>query len=251
MLVVLPPSETKVSGGIDNQTLDVSALSFPVQNPVRLTLIEQVVELAQDPTRAMAALKLGPKGLGEIERNQDVLSSPVLPAIERYTGVLYDALDATGLGSASAWVTSHVGIFSALFGLVRASDLIPAYRLSFDSGLSLGKPQTQWASIVDSLWADVSGFVVDLRSEGYRALSPVPETAGVFVNLVQPGPVGQRAALGHANKSVKGRVVKAMALDGLEISSVQDLVSWGKGAGWTFDADSLRAGRIDLVVSGS
>jgi cytoplasmic iron level regulating protein YaaA (DUF328/UPF0246 family) len=251
MLVLLPPSETKVSGGLDNQSLDVSALSFPVQNSVRLRLIEQVLELSQDPTRARAALTLGPKGLGEIERNQQLLSSPVLPALERYTGVLFDSLDARGLGAASTWATSHIAIFSALFGLVRASDLIPAYRLSFDSRLSQGKPQTQWASVVDSLWADVPGFVVDVRSEGYRALAPVPDTVGVFVNLVKPGPLGERTALGHANKSVKGRLVRAMALDGLEVSSVQELASWGQGAGWSFDADSLHAGRIDLVVSGS
>jgi hypothetical protein len=251
MLVVVPPSETKVSGGRDDQVLDVSALSFPLQNPTRLSLLEQVEKLSLDPKKALAALKLGPKGHSEIERNQQIRFSGVMPALERYSGVLYDALDSATLGPGAAWAAKHLAIFSALFGLILSTDLIPAYRLSYDSRLSRGTPTTQWADVSDILWSEVRGFVVDLRSEGYRRLAVVPETRGVFVNLVQPGPVGQRKALGHANKSVKGQLVRAMARDGVQLDSVDDLIAWGAVASWNFDQESLTDGRIDLVISGS
>lgn len=251
MLVVLPPSETKVSGGLTGHTLDVPTLSFPSQEPVRRSLVEQVVTLSGDLERALVALKLGPKGDGDIERNRTLLTSFTLPALARYSGVLYDALDQPHLGRASAWADDHVAIFSALFGLVRATDLIPAYRLSFDSALPAGSPVKQWASVSGALWDDVPGFVLDLRSEGYRTLAPVPLDRGVFVNLVQPGPRGSRKALGHTNKSVKGQLVRMMALDGANITSIADAVAWGSARGWDFDQESYAAGRIDLVVSGS
>ena len=54
------------------------------------------------------------------------------PAILRYTGVLYDALSA---GTLPNEALQRLAIGSALFGVVRAGDLIPHYRLSGDTKL--------------------------------------------------------------------------------------------------------------------
>ena len=252
MLVLLPPSETKVSGGEPGTSLDLSQLSFSMQNPVRSALLQQVVELSEDETAALAALKLGPKGAPEVQRNQEVLRSPVMPALERYTGVLFDALGVQDLEpEAREWVRDTVAVFSALFGLVRAFDPIPAYRLSFDSKLSGGSLVGQWAQVTEELWEQVPDFVLDLRSEGYRKLAPVPPGRGVFVSLVKEGPVGARKAVGHANKSVKGALVRSLAVSGARCDSVEDVVSWGSTHGYDFDVDSLREGVIDLVISDS
>ena len=252
MLVLLPPSETKTAGGKPGSSLDIGQLSFPVQNAVRSTLLEQLVELSGHESAALKALKLGPKGAPEVQRNRDVLSSPVMPALERYTGVLFDALDLSSLSPrAHSWVMDTVAVFSALLGVIRASDPIPAYRLSFDSKLSGGPLASQWAVVGNAVWEEVPGFVLDLRSEGYRKLAPVPADRGVFIALVTEGPVGSRPALGHANKSVKGRLVRALAESGAQLESVQDVVSWGAAHGYHCDADSLREGVMDLVISGS
>lgn len=252
MLVLLPPSETKTAGGKPGSSLDIGQLSFSVQNAVRSTLLEQVVELSGNESAALKALKLGPKGAPEVQRNRDVLSSPVMPALERYTGVLFDALDPSSLPPrAHSWVMDTVAVFSALLGVIRASDPIPAYRLSFDSKLSGGPLASQWAVVAPTLWEEVPGFVLDLRSEGYRKLAPVPADRGVFVALVTEGPLGSRPALGHANKSVKGRLVRALAESGAQLESVQDVVSWGAAHGYHCDADSLGEGVMDLVISGS
>ena len=59
-----------------------------------------------------------------------------MPAIDRYTGVLFDALDAPSLDAdAREFARETVVVHSALFGLVGALDEIPAYRLSHDSRL--------------------------------------------------------------------------------------------------------------------
>jgi cytoplasmic iron level regulating protein YaaA (DUF328/UPF0246 family) len=252
MLVLLPPSETKVSGGEPGTSLDLSQLSFAAQNPVRSALLQQVVKLSADETAALSALKLGPKGAPEVQRNQEVLRSPVMPALERYTGVLFDALGVHDLEpEARGWVEDTVAVFSALFGLLRAFDPIPAYRLSFDSKLSGGPLAAQWAQVTTEVWEQVPDFVLDLRSEGYRKLAPVPPGQGVFVSLVKEGPVGSRKAVGHANKSAKGALVRSLAITGARCESVEDVVSWGSTHGYAFDMDSLREGVIDLVISGS
>lgn len=252
MLVLLPPSETKVSGGEPGTSLDLDRLSFLTQNPLRRELLGRVVELSLDEDAALRALKLGPKGAPEVQRNREVLSSPVMPALERYTGVLFDHLDAASLGGeATQWVRNSVAIGSALFGLIRASDPIPAYRLSHDSKVSGVPLAHQWAEVAAQVWSEVPGFVLDLRSEGYRKLAPVPEGRGVFVVLVKDGPVGSRKALGHANKPVKGALVRELARSGASFDSVDDVVSWGEAHGYFFDPASLCEGSIDLVISGS
>jgi cytoplasmic iron level regulating protein YaaA (DUF328/UPF0246 family) len=252
MLVLLPPSETKVSGGEPGTKLNLDRLSFTVQNTLRASLLEQLSHLAEDESASFVALKLGPHGGPEVLRNRELMYSPVMPALWRYTGVLYDALAPHTLDDAAVlWAEEHVAVFSALFGLIKARDLIPAYRLSWDSKLPGGALSSQWAAIQDALWAEVDGFVLDLRSEGYRQLAPLPPGRGVFVSLVGDGPRGARKALGHANKSAKGALLKALAASGAIFSCVEEVVFWGDRHGYTFDAQSGKNDTIDLVFSGT
>ena len=111
--------------------LDLDALSFTELNPVRKQIADAVVDLAGDLDASVKALGLGKTQLAEVDRNADLWLSPTRPAIERYTGVLYDAL---GLGDltpgqrrrANRWLV----VVSALFGAVHPTDRIPPYRLS-------------------------------------------------------------------------------------------------------------------------
>ena len=135
VLVILPPSETKSDGG-SGAPLDLASLSFAELTPVRTKIADAIVELASDLDASMKALGLGRTQIAEVDRNADLWLSPTRPAIERYTGVLYDALDHGSLTRAGkAKAADRLAIGSALFGVVRASDAIPAYRLSGGSKL--------------------------------------------------------------------------------------------------------------------
>jgi cytoplasmic iron level regulating protein YaaA (DUF328/UPF0246 family) len=100
VLVLLPPSETKVNGG-DGPPLRLEALSHPALGPVRKGLVDELVELAADPDGCRAALGLSPKQDAEIARNAALWTAPTMPALHRYTGVLYDALDVRSLRGAA------------------------------------------------------------------------------------------------------------------------------------------------------
>jgi Peroxide stress protein YaaA len=135
VLVLLPPSETKAPGG-DGAPLDLAALTAPELTSVRTELAEALVKLADDVPASRAALGLSPKQDDEIERNAALWTGPTRPALERYTGVLYDALDVGSMTRAQrARAGRRLAVGSALFGLVRGDDPIPAYRLSAGSSL--------------------------------------------------------------------------------------------------------------------
>ena len=100
MLILLPPSEAKSTGG-SGAPLDLSSLSWPELADVRRTIADDLVALSADRDAAMAALKLGPKLANEVDANAALFTSPTAPALDRYTGVLFDALDAGSLSPAA------------------------------------------------------------------------------------------------------------------------------------------------------
>ena len=210
MLVLLPPSETKAAGG-DGPPLDLAALVAPQLTPVRTELVEALVKLADDLPAARAALGLSPKQDDEIARNAALWTAPTLPALRRYTGVLYDALDVPSMTrSQRGRAVARLAVGSALFGLVRAGDPIPAYRLSAGSALpGLPTLRALWKPALSPVLTAVDDLVVDLRSGSYAALAPVP--GAVTVDVLSERPDGTRAVVSHFNKAHKGRVARLLA----------------------------------------
>ncbi|WJY97805.1 YaaA family protein [Corynebacterium fournieri] len=196
MLIVLPPSETKAPGG----TTAPMELSFSSLDPVRTLLLD---ELTHTPVNTMMSeLKIPAGKRQEAEENLALRTAPVMPAIQRYTGVLYDALDAATL---PADALPRLAVGSALFGLVRAGDLIPRYRVSGGSKLGGTTMKAWWGSAVTEALAE-QDFVVDMRSGAYQQLGPVPGAVTVRVEQAVTGKV-----VSHFNKKYKGELAKALA----------------------------------------
>jgi hypothetical protein len=196
----------------------------------------------------MSALKLGPTQRFEIDRNRAVATSPVMPAIERYTGVLYDAIDTESLApDARAFAHRRLAIHSALFGLLDADDPIPAYRLSHDSrlpGLRLGE---LWRAPIAAEIASHSGLILDLRSEAYVDLGPAPAREdSVYLRVVTEGTGGVVRALNHFNKKGKGLFVRALLASGVDHDGVDSLIEWASGCGIRLERS--RPGELALFV---
>lgn len=210
MLVLLPPSETKAVGG-DGPPLDLATLTAPELTGVRTDLAEHLVKLADDVPAARAALGLSPKQDDEIARNVALWTSPTMPAVLRYTGVLYDALDVRSMTRAQrARAGRRLAVGSALFGLVRADDRIPAYRLSAGSQLpGLPTLRSLWRPALAPVLSGIDDLVVDLRSGSYAALAPV--VSAVTVDVLSERPDGTRSVVSHFNKAHKGRLARLLA----------------------------------------
>ncbi|MEU6697414.1 peroxide stress protein YaaA [Pseudonocardia sp. NPDC046786] len=247
MLVLLPPSETKRPGG-DGGPLDLAALSHDAElGPARKELCEELVALAADVPAARAALGVSQRQDAEIGRNAALWSSPTLPALDRYTGVLYDALDAGSLTRAARdRARARLAVCSALFGLLGADDPIPAYRLSAGSKLpGAGTLAARWRPALDPLLGRIAGgeLVVDLRSGGYAALGAVP--GAVTVNVLAERPDGSRSVVSHHNKSHKGGLARLLATSRAEPADAGAVARIARRAGHVVE----RTGdHLDLVI---
>lgn len=249
MLLLLPPSETKRDGGSDGTFLDLAALGFPELRKQRASTLAGLRRLHRNLKAAAAGLKLGSTQRFELDRNRAIATSPVMPAIERYTGVLFDALDAASLDEREReFAAKHVAIHSALFGLIMADDPIPAYRLSHDSrlpGLSLRR---HWSEPITAVLAGHPGLILDLRSEAYVSLGPVPQRPdAVYVRVLAESEGGQRTALSHFNKHAKGEFARAVIEAGIDHDSVDSLLDWARAAGIRLSRGAA-GDELELVV---
>ena len=230
MLLLLPPSETKRDGGEDATALDLAALSFPELTAQRRAAIAALRRLSRNVAEATAALGLGATQRFEIDRNRALTVSPTMPALERYTGVLYDGIAVEALtDDERAFAGEHLVIHSALFGPVLAGDPIPAYRCSHDSklpGLSLRR---HWRAAASASLAGHAGLVLDLRSEPYVALGPAPQA--VTIRVVSENGAGRRVAISHANKHAKGAFVGEVVRAGIVHESTDSLLAWAADRG--------------------
>lgn len=228
MLILLPPSETKRPGG-GRKSLDLGSLALPSLQPQRELVVDALIRLSEDEDHAARVLKLGPSLRGGIADNATLRASRTMPAMDRYTGVLYDALDAQSLDRAArGWLGRNVLIHSAPFGPVAASDLIPSYRLGAATRLpGLDPLRRLWAAATTGALAEREGPILDLRSEAYVDLGPVPDAvSSVYVRVVTEGSDGQRRALNHFNKHAKGALVRSLAESRPRLSSLSGLRRW-------------------------
>jgi uncharacterized protein len=238
VIVLLPPSETKHTGG-DGPPLRLGALSFPALRSLRAELVDELAKLAADPPACRRALGLSASQDHEIERNAALLTAPTMPAIHRYTGVLYDALDIESLrGTAVSRAHARLAVGSALFGLVRADDPIPAYRLSAGSKLP-GQPTlaARWRPVLEPVLADIATMelVVDLRSGSYEALGRLSNA--VHVDVVAEHADGHRTVVSHFNKAHKGRLARALVSSRAEADDAAKVAAIARRAGMRVERD--------------
>ncbi|MDF3339717.1 peroxide stress protein YaaA [Mycolicibacterium septicum] len=238
MIVLLPPSETKRTGG-DGPPVRLDNLSSPQLTPLRESLIGELVELAADPPACRKALGISAGQDAEIERNAALRDAPTMTAIERYTGVLYDALDIGSLrGTAAARARSRLAVGSALFGILRADDQVPAYRLSASSKLP-GQPglARRWRPLLEPVLADFSAreLIVDLRSGSYAGLGRIP--GAVRVQVLAERADGHRTVVSHFNKAHKGHLARALAGSRAEPNDAAAVAAVARRAGMNVERD--------------
>jgi uncharacterized protein len=246
VLVLLPPSETKAAGG-DGAPLELAAMSHPELNETRRELVDALSTLAGDVPRSLEVLGISERQVDEVERNAALWSSPTAPALERYTGVLYDALDIGSLEPAQRkQADERLAVASALFGLVRGTDSIPAYRLSGGGSLpGLGTLRSAWRPVLEPVLAEADDLVVDLRSGAYAALAKV--SGAVEVRVLSEDASGKRKVVSHHNKSHKGRLARALACAPEEPRSVEDVLDVAAGAGLRVEREADR--KLCVVVT--
>jgi uncharacterized protein len=262
VLILLPPSEGKTAPRRGNR-LALESLAFPVLTSHRAQVLGALRSLCttEDGATAARVLGLGPTQLDQVRLDAGVLESPAARADHVYTGVLYEALDVASLSAAARRrATAWLAVTSGLFGLLRPSDRIPAYRLSGDVSLpGVGPVSTYWSRLLDPAVREAAGrgLVVDLRSSTYAAFwRPTPDLVARTVSLrVLHEGGGRRTVVSHFNKATKGRIVRALLEDPGRTrggpSTPAGFADHLRSLGWKVEeAQPARTGtRFDVVVS--
>lgn len=213
MLILLPPSETKRPGGV-GISIDKAAIIWAALDPARDQLMHALARLCQDPPAAIKALGLGKKNAHEIELNLDLMKAPTMPALQRYSGVLFEALDYSSLSdNALRRANEKLFIQSALFGLLPAMEKIPNYRFSASAKLPGISLRTHWQKAHEAVWPRLVGEILDLRSKDYQDINPVPNDKTHYIVEVFSN---EGKALNHFNKKAKGLFTKAALEHGLD-----------------------------------
>jgi cytoplasmic iron level regulating protein YaaA (DUF328/UPF0246 family) len=131
-------------------------------------------------------------------------AAPAIPAAELYTGVLFGALDLSDL----PW--EGILIASALWGVVRPGDRIPAYRLDMSvRPPGIGALAAYWRLPLASALPD-RGLVLDLRSGAYAAAWAPRHATRLAVRAFAEAPDGTRTVISHMAKRVRGEVARLL-----------------------------------------
>jgi cytoplasmic iron level regulating protein YaaA (DUF328/UPF0246 family) len=144
------------------------------------------------------------------------LRAPTLPAMQRYTGVLYQELAwATLPPAARRRGEAQVRTVSGLWGLVAPIDPVPLYRLKMSAALDgLGRLSTWWRPRLAPVLADLTeGRVVwDLLPMEHTAAMDWTATATgrrVTVRFV----AADGRSVSHWNKLLKGSLVRWLLVE--------------------------------------
>ncbi len=246
MLVLLAPSEGKTAPR-RGKPLDLGTLVHPELTSRREAVLDALAALcAGPPEAAMAALGLSPSQAGELERDAGLRRAPATAAARVYTGVLYERLR---LPELPAPARRRVLIASALWGVVRPGDRIPAYRLSIGARLpGLPALAAHWRPALEAALPD-RGLVVDLRSGPYAAAWTPRQATVLAVRGFTEHPGGRRTVISHMVKATRGDVARVLLAAPRTPRTPRAAAELVAAAGHRVELHEGRAGwSLDVVV---
>ncbi len=221
--ILLAPSERKATGGSQSWAevkADAKLNRFSELGAERDRVIQAVKQAIQEKNRLADLFDVKGKALEKaIETNLDIPASPTLPAIERYTGDMYEAIDIASLSPNAVQLFKKVGlIVSGLLGLVTPGDLIPDYKLKIGAQLPDVGPLTRyWKGELAHLWIrELKGRgVLDLLPDEHSKTIAPPSGAISWVQVKfgkvsGKGPKAKFSAITHESKIHRGQLVRSL-----------------------------------------
>lgn len=223
MFILIPPSERKSETPADRNdgplSDDIAAGAKAALGKFRRKTRAEMQRLYGVKTEAMAhSIHV---------RNQRYDRMPTVKAIERYRGVMYDAIGYETLTNPEA-ADRRLMIVSALFGLISAATPIPEYKL----------PMQGWLA---TFWRPENTARLEALAEGKTVVNLLPQAhqraiayhPQVVVDFRVEG--GTRSS-GHFGKTIRGRFVRWLIEN--DIEDPADFAGFSED-GYEFDGTSF------------
>ena len=264
-IILLPPSEGKASGG-RGPNWRAGSMSFPELDDLRLTAASALARSMRGSAAARSKL-LGVKGetlAQATDANREILTAPTMPAIERFTGVLYDELDVASLSARDRTrLDKQVLILSGVWGVLRPGDPVPDHRLKMNVALPpLGRVSTWWKpAISDALRPVTRRVTVWNLLPGEHDAAWAPPLAGsddpdapsamLSVRFLDEKRTRGRArsftTVSHWNKLLKGALVRFVLATGADEPDA--LGRFTHPEGYVYDPSLTETTKDRIVVS--
>ena len=252
-LILLPPSEGKAAGGGGSHW---STGSMAIDLDRERRAVARTLKVAMGGTEASRRKLLdvtGPSLARATEANKKALTAPTTPAIERYTGVLYDAIDHRSLSKPERRrLDSSVVILSGLWGLVTPADPIPDYKLKMGAALPpMGKLSTWWREPLTERLLKLAAerpIWNLLPNEHAAAWRPPADREQWTVRFLDRTADGSLVAVSHDNKSLKGALVRYLMAN--PTATPADIRRWKHPAGYRYasSATETRDGVASIAM---
>lgn len=249
-LILLPPSEGKASGGVGGPW---QRGTMEIDLDDRREEVIAALAKAMKGSEASRSKLLGVKGkalAAATTADLHVRDHGSMPAIDRYTGVLYDALDHPSLKAAERRrLDRSVVIFSGLWGLACPADPIPDYKLKMGASLpGLGKLSTWWREDLSKSLEAMSGGrrVWNLLPNEHAAAWQPLDLPQYTVRFLERGPDGSLKAVSHWNKFLKGALVRFLVAE--PSADRMDLAGWEHPSGYRYVPEMDAPGKDGTTV---
>ncbi|MSN96290.1 peroxide stress protein YaaA [Campylobacter sp. FMV-PI01] len=215
MKILFSPSEAK-SSILGSDRFSIDSLIFPNLNrKFVLDKYENFIKTSYDLTKIF-----GTKNQNLINYYKNSFQQNVgIKAILRYDGVAFKSLDYRNLNKDSQnYIDQNTLIFSNLFGVVRANDILPDYKLKQGENLGDFKIDKFYSAelkkILDSYLDD---DILDLRANFYDKFYR-PSKNLITLKFIKNGKI-----VSHFAKHYRGIILNTVALH--QIKSVDDFLN--------------------------
>jgi cytoplasmic iron level regulating protein YaaA (DUF328/UPF0246 family) len=210
MTILLPPSEGKASGGRRPGWSPSSGRFGRRLGGNRSLVAESLAELGGGDRRLLGVG--GDTLTAARQANCSLVGAPVLPAWQRYSGVVWRHLDIPSLDPPTRRrARGAVLVVSAVTGVSGLADPLPEHRLKLSVSLpGLGRLDRWWRpQVSDTLDRALRGrLVIDLLPNEHRAAwQPDPDRFELR-RITLRSDAG--AAVGHGAKAAKGLLARAL-----------------------------------------
>jgi len=213
MKILFSPSEAKISGG-EQQDFTKDSFIFPQLFGKRLEIIKAYNGFLKFASKEELEKLFGTKKDDIIKKYKtDILKAPIMKSILRYEGVAYDHLQYAKLEeSEQSYIDENVLIFSNLFGVLKANDKIPDYKLK-QGETFLGLKIEQFYNDNFSFYLDKyleNEDILDLRAGFYEKFYIIKKPY-LTIKFIKDGKV-----VSHFAKAYRGEILKLLAQNSIK-----------------------------------
>ena len=233
MKILLAPAETKISGGVE-KTFCKDNFIFPELFEKRELILDTYEKYVQQLDVEDIKKWFGLKGEKEVRKYKELLKNkPSLKAIERYTGVVFDALDYNTLDKQEQnYIDQNVYLFSNLFGPLKADDFIPDYRYKQGAKLpDINVERFYRDNFTTALDDELGNEIFDIRATHYEKFYQIKKAEVLTFKFIKDGKV-----VSHWAKYYRGLLLRMLAknditsfasfmqtsIDGLKLIEIQE-----------------------------